>query len=201
MARLSGPKCRLCRKEGTKLYLKGSRCETEKCALSRKAYKPGQHGPKRAGNVSQYGLQLREKQKLKRIYSVLEKQFGSYVSKALKSKGVSSESLMQILESRLDNIVYRCGFAVSRAQARQLIRRGLVNLNGKSVNIPSILVKPGDIVAPVSFDKLELREGYIIPEWLTPNVKEKYVKIDRLPLGDEVKEPVNAQLIVEFYSR
>lgn len=201
MARQTGPKCRLCRKEGTKLYLKGSRCETEKCGLTRKAYKPGQHGPKRAAAMSQYGIQLREKQKLKRIYSVLEKQFGSYVSKALKSKGVSSEILMQLLESRLDNIVYRCGFAVSRAQARQLIRRGLINLNGKSVNIPSMMVKAGDVVAPVSFEKLELREGYIIPEWLTPNVKEKYVKIDRLPLGDEVKEPVNAQLIVEFYSR
>jgi small subunit ribosomal protein S4 len=201
MARLSGPKCRLCRREGTKLYLKGTRCETEKCSLSRKPYKAGQHGPKKSGTSSQYGLQLREKQKLKRIYSILEKQFGNYVSKALNSKGVSSENLMQMLESRLDNIVYRCGFAVSRAQARQLIRRNLFKVNGQIVNIPSRLVRAGDHVSPVSFEKLELKEGYIIPEWLIPNVKERYVKIDRLPVGEEIKEPVNAQLIVEFYSR
>jgi len=200
MARNTGPKCRLCRREGTKLYLKGARCETEKCAMTRRGTRPGQHGAKRT-SLTPFGIQLREKQKLKRIYGVLEKQFGLYVDKALNSKGISSESLMQILESRLDNIVYRCGFATSRAEARQLIRRGIFKLNDVSVNIPSIQVKAGDVIKPVAFDKLHLKEGYTIPEWLQANVKEKYVKIDRLPSGDDLKEPVNAQLIVESYSR
>lgn len=200
MARNTGPKCRQCRREGTKLYLKGARCETEKCAMTRRGTRPGQHGAKRT-SLTPFAVQLREKQKLKRIYGVLEKQFGLYVSKAMKSKGISSESLMQILESRLDNIVYRCGFATSRSEARQLIRRGIFNLNGVSVNIPSIQVKAGDVIKPTSFEKLHLKEGYTIPEWLQANVKEKYVKIDRLPSGDDLKEPVNAQLIVESYSR
>lgn len=200
MARNIDPKCRQCRREGTKLYLKGARCETEKCALTRRQTRPGQHGAKRT-SLTPFGQQLREKQKLKRIYGVLEKQFGLYVDKAMKSKGIASETLLQILESRLDNIVYRCGFATSRAQARQFIRRGLFTLNGVSVNIPSIQVKAGDSLKPVSFEKLHLKEGYTIPEWLNANVKEKYVKIDRLPSGDELKEPVNAQLIVESYSR
>ena len=200
MARITGPKCRQCRREGTKLYLKGARCETEKCGLTRRQTKPGQHGAKRT-SITSFGLQLREKQKLKRIYGVLEKQFGLYVAKAMNSKGIASDSLMQILESRLDNIVYRCGFATSRAEARQLIRRGLFKLNDVEVNIPSIQVRSGDIVKPISFDKLHLKEGYTIPQWLQANVKEKYVKIDRLPSGDDVKEPVNAQLIVESYSR
>ena len=200
MARITGPKCRQCRREGTKLYLKGARCETEKCGLTRRQTKPGQHGAKRT-SITPFGLQLREKQKLKRIYGVLEKQFGLYVAKAMNSKGIASDSLMQILESRLDNIVYRCGFATSRAEARQLIRRGLFKLNDVEVNIPSIQVRSGDIVKPISFDKLHLKEGYTIPQWLQANVKEKYVKIDRLPSGDDVKEPVNAQLIVESYSR
>jgi small subunit ribosomal protein S4 len=200
MARNTGPKCRLCRREGTKLYLKGARCETEKCAMTRRPTRPGQHGAKRT-TLTPFGVQLREKQKLKRIYGVLEKQFGIYVAKALNSKGIASESLLQILESRLDNIVYRCGFATSRAEARQLIRRGVFKLNEVEVNVPSIQVKAGDIVKPIAFDKLHLKEGYTIPKWLEANVKEKYVKIDRLPSGDDVNEPVNAQLIVESYSR
>lgn len=200
MARTTGPKCKLCRREGTKLYLKGDRCETEKCALTRRQTKPGQHGARRS-STTQYGTQLREKQKLKRIYGVLEKQFGLYVSKAFKSKGIASESLVQILESRLDNVVYRCGFATSRSEARQLIRRGLFKLNGHTADIPSILVRAGDTLTPISFEKLHLKQGYTIPSWLNPNVKEKYVKIDRLPAGDELKQPVNTQLIVEYYSR
>jgi len=200
MARTTGPKCKLCRREGTKLYLKGDRCETEKCALTRRQTKPGQHGARRS-STTQYGTQLREKQKLKRIYGVLEKQFGLYVSKAFKSKGIASESLVQILESRLDNVVYRCGFATSRSEARQLIRRGLFKLNGHAADIPSILVRAGDTLTPISFEKLHLKQGYTIPSWLNPNVKEKYVKIDRLPAGDELKQPVNTQLIVEYYSR
>jgi small subunit ribosomal protein S4 len=200
MARNTGPKCRQCRREGTKLYLKGARCETQKCAMTRRPTRPGQHGAKRT-TLTPFGVQLREKQKLKRIYGVLEKQFGIYVSKALNSKGIASESLLQILESRLDNIVYRCGFATSRAEARQLIRRGIFKLNNVEVNVPSIQVKAGDIVMPIAFDKLHLKEGYTIPKWLEANVQEKYVKIDRLPSGDDVNEPVNAQLIVESYSR
>jgi small subunit ribosomal protein S4 len=200
MARNTGPKCRQCRREGTKLYLKGARCETEKCAMNRRPTRPGQHGAKRT-SLTPFGVQLREKQKLKRIYGVLEKQFGLYVAKALKSKGIASESLLQILESRLDNIVYRCGFATSRAEARQLIRRGVFKLNDVEVNVPSIQVRAGDVVKPIAFDKLHLKEGYTIPNWLEANVKEKYVKIDRLPSGDDVNEPVNAQLIVESYSR
>jgi len=200
MARITGPKCRQCRREGTKLYLKGARCETEKCGLTRRQTKPGQHGAKRT-STTPFGLQLREKQKLQRIDGVLEKQFGLYVAKAMNSKGIASDSLMQILESRLDNIVYRCGFATSRAEARQLIRRGLFKLNDVEVNIPSIQVRSGDIVKPISFDKLHLKEGYTIPQWLQANVKEKYVKIVCVPSGDDVKEPVNAQLIVESYSR
>jgi small subunit ribosomal protein S4 len=200
MARTTGPKCRLCRREGTKLYLKGARCETEKCALTRRQTKPGQHGAKRS-STTQYGSQLREKQKLKRIYGVLEKQFGLYVSKAFKSKGIASENLVQLLESRLDNVVYRCGFATSRAEARQLIRRGIFMLNNNVATIPSMLVRSGDTLTPISFDKLHLKEGYSIPSWLIANVKEKYVKIDRLPSGDELKQPVNTQLIVEYYSR
>ncbi len=200
MARNTGPKCRQCRREGTKLFLKGARCETEKCAMTRRPTRPGQHGAKRT-SLTPFGVQLREKQKLKRIYGILEKQFSLYVAKALKSKGIASESLLQILESRLDNIVYRCGFATSRAQARQLIRRGIFKLNDTEVNVPSIQVKAGDIVKPIAFDKLHLKEGYTIPKWLEANVTEKYVKIDRLPSGDDVNEPVNAQLIVESYSR
>ncbi|NBO21746.1 30S ribosomal protein S4 [bacterium] len=202
MARYSGPKCRLCRRENTKLYLKGTRCETDKCALTRRQTAPGQHGNSgRRSSTTQFGTQLREKQKLKRLYGLLEKQFGLYVSKAFKLKGVASENLVQLLESRLDNVVYRCGFATSRSEARQFIRRGLFSINNVPVNIPSQIVKPGDIVRPVSFEKLHLRESYTIPNWLNANVSEKYVKIDRLPEGDELKVPVNTQLIVEYYSR
>ncbi len=202
MARYSGPKCRLCRRENTKLYLKGTRCETEKCALTRRQTAPGQHGNSgKRSSTTQFGTQLREKQKLKRLYGLLEKQFGLYVSKAFKLKGVASENLVQLLESRLDNVVYRCGFATSRSEARQFIRRGLFTVNNVPVNIPSQIVKAGDIVRPVSFDKLHLRESYTIPNWLDANVSEKYVKIDRLPEGDELKVPVNTQLIVEYYSR
>ena len=201
MARYHGPKCRLCRRENTKLYLKGDRCETEKCALTRRQTGPGQHGNSRKPGASQFRTQLREKQKLKRLYGLLEKQFGLYVSKAFKNKGVTSDNLLQLLESRLDNVVYRCGFATSRAEARQFIRRGLFTVNNVSVNIPSQIIKPGDIVKPVSFEKMHLRESYSPPAWLSANVSEKYVKIDRLPEGDELKVPVNTQLIVEYYSR
>ncbi|HXK52423.1 30S ribosomal protein S4 [Candidatus Nomurabacteria bacterium] len=200
MARYNGPKCRLCRREGEKLYLKGTRCESEKCAMNKKAYAPGQHGNTR-GRLSEYGKQLREKQKVKRIYGLLEKQFNTYVQEALRVKGVSGEVLMQQLETRLDTAVYRSGFAVSRAQARQFIRSNIFTVNGKPVNIPSYRVKVGDIIKPVSFDKIQLREGFVMPDWLTANVTERYVKFTRMPTLEDLSENINVQLIIEFYSR
>lgn len=203
MARYKGPKCKLCRREGVKLYLKGGRCDSDKCAMERRPYAPGQHGNsrRRRRRLSSYGKQFREKQKAKRIYGVLEKQFKRYVKAALRAKGITGEVLMQNLEARFDNMVYRSGFATSRAQARQLIRSGFFALNDKAVKTPSINTKPGDIIKPVSFDKIHLRKGFILPEWLKANVKEKYVEVDRMPELDDLQSDVNVQLIVEFYSR
>ena len=200
MARYIGPKCRMCRREGVKLYLKGERCDSEKCPLNTKNQAPGQHGSSRKA-LSEYGKQLREKQKAKRLYGVLEKQFRNYINEALRAKGVSGDILMQKLESRLDNLVYRSGFAVSRAQARQNIRRGLFTVNGKKINIPSAQVKVGDIIKPVSFEKISLREGFIMPDWLEANVKEKYVKYLRPPTEEDLQEKIDVQSIIEFYSR
>ena len=200
MARYIGPKCRMCRREGVKLYLKGERCDSEKCPLNTKNQAPGQHGSSRKA-LSEYGKQLREKQKAKRLYGVLEKQFRNYINEALRAKGVSGDILMQKLESRLDNLVYRSGFAVSRAQARQNIRRGLFTVNGKKINIPSTQIKVGDIIKPVSFEKISLREGFIMPDWLEANVKEKYVKYLRPPTEENLQEKIDVQSIIEFYSR
>jgi small subunit ribosomal protein S4 len=200
MARYTGPKCRLCRREGVKLYLKGSRCDSDKCALTKRPQAPGQHGTSRK-QLSDYGKQLREKQKAKRIYGVLEKQFRIYVDEALKTKGVSGNVLMQKLESRLDNLVYRSGFAVSRTQARQFIRNGYFTINGRAVRTPSQLLKAGDVLKPISFEKIHLREGFVLPDWLKANVKEKLVKIERLPTEEDFQEAFNPQLIIEFYSR
>lgn len=200
MARYTGPKCRLCRREGQKLYLKGARCDSPKCAMEKRPFAPGQHGNSRK-KLSQYGIQMRAKQKAKRIYGILEKQFKSYVEEAFTQKGITGEALMQILESRLDNMVYRSGFTASRAQARQLIRSGMFTLNGKVVKTPSIRVKVGDVIQPVDFGKIHPREGFILPEWLSANIKEKSVKLSRLPALDELSDAVNVQLIVEFYSR
>ena len=200
MARYIGPKCRMCRREGVKLYLKGERCDSEKCPLNTKNQAPGQHGSSRKA-LSEYGKQLREKQKAKRLYGVLEKQFRNYINEALRAKGVSGDILMQKLESRLDNLVYRSGFAVSRAQARQNIRRGLFTVNGKKINIPSTQVKVGDIIKPVSFEKISIRERFIMPDWLEANVKEKYVKYLRPPTEEDLQEKIDVQSIIEFYSR
>jgi small subunit ribosomal protein S4 len=200
MARYTGPKCKLCRREGQKLYLKGARCLSDKCAMVKRPQSPGQHGNTR-GRLSTYGLQLREKQKAKRIYGILEKKFTSYVSKALKARGNSGEVLVQNLETRFDNIVYRSGFAVSRSQARQFIRSGFFTINGKVNNIPSTAIKVEDIIAPVEISKIHLREGYSIPEWLVPNVKEKNVKFVRMPVMEDVQGEFNVQSIIEFYSR
>lgn len=201
MARYTLAKCRLCRSSGTKLYLKGSRCESEKCGVAKRPQVPGQHGSARSRRASEYSTQLKEKQKAKRIYGVLERQFRRYVDDALKAKGITGERLMQTLESRLDNVVYRGGFAVSRAQARQFIRSGIFTVNEKVVTIPSYSVKVGDIIKPTSFDKIHLREGFVLPEWISANVKDMYVKYERLPTLEDVNENFDVQLIIEFYSR
>ncbi|MBI2414927.1 30S ribosomal protein S4 [candidate division WWE3 bacterium] len=201
MARTTGPKCRLCRREGVKLYLKGARCESEKCAMNKRPYAPGQHGNARKGRVSGYALQFREKQQAKRIYGILEKQFKMYVDRALKAKGVTGEVLMQELESRLDNMIYKGGFATSRGQARQLIRSGFFELNSSVARTPSIQVKAGDVIKPVNFERIHLRQGFVLPEWIKANVKDKLIQVDRLPSLQEVSDSVNVQLIVEFYSR
>jgi len=202
MARYKGPKCRLCRREGAKLYLKGIRCEGEKCALSNRQQAPGQHGNRRRQTRSDYGKQLREKQKAKRIYGILEKQFRRYVREAMKSKGITGETLVQRLESRLDNIVYRGGFAVSRAQARQYIGSEYFTLNGRKVKTPSVNLKVGDIIKPENFDKLHLREGFVLPDWLKANVKEKHIMLSRIPVTDDFQEKLfDVQSIIEFYSR
>lgn len=200
MARMTGPKCRLCRREGVKLYLKGVRCESEKCALNRKAQAPGQHGTSRK-QLSDYGKQMREKQKCKRIYGILEKQFKKYVKESLKTRGVTSDALIQKLESRFDNLVFRSGFAMSRAQARQYIRRGLFELNGKVVKTASQGVRSGEVIKPVSFDKIHLKEGFVLPEWLEANIKEKCVRLTKLPTTQDFQERVDIQSIIEFYSR
>lgn len=202
MARYKESKCKLCRREGVKLYLKGTRCEGEKCAMNKRPYAPGQHGNQRKKTASTYGKQLREKQKAKRIYGILEKQFRKYVDEALATKGVTGEALMQKLETRLDNLVFRGGFAVSRSQARQFVRSGYFMVNDKAVRTPSQQLKVGDIIKPVSFEKLHLREGFILPEWLKANVKERHIKFERKPTLEDFQEQlVDVQSIIEFYSR
>ena len=200
MARYIDAKCRLCRREGVKLYLKGKRCESDKCPINQKVQAPGQHGLSKKA-LSEYGRQLREKQKSKRIYGLLERQFRNYVNESLKSKGVSGTILIQKLESRLDNLVYRSGFAVSRAQARQNVRRGLFMVNDKKVTVPSMEIKISDIIKPVSFEKLSLREGFIMPDWLEVDLKNKSVKYLRFPVEEDLQERVDVQSIIEFYSR
>lgn len=200
MARYTGPKCRLCRALGVKLYLKGSRCDSPNCAIVKRPQHPGQHGNVR-GRSSEYKIQLQEKQKVKRIYGVLEKQFRKYVDAALRTKGVTGEVLMQKLESRVDNLVYKSGFAVSRFQARQYIRSGFFMVNDKVETVPSRNLKVGDVIKPISFEKIHLREGFVLPEWLTANVKEKCVKLERLPLLEDLGGIVDVALIIEFYSR
>ncbi len=200
MARTAGPKCRLCRREGMKLNLKGPRCESEKCGLTKHSNAPGQHGTSRRA-LSEYGKQLREKQKAKRVYGILEKQFKNYVQNSLKAKGITGNVLLQKLESRFDNMVYRSGFALSRAQARQLIRQGMFEINGKKVNIPSQALEIDDVIKPLNFDKIHLREGFVLPEWIEANVKEKYVKFSKLPTQEDIQERIDIPLIIEFYSR
>jgi small subunit ribosomal protein S4 len=209
MAVYHDAKCRLCRREGMKLFLKGQRCLSDKCAMERRGYAPGEHGKNRRAKETNYGQQLREKQKARRIYGILERQFRLYFAKAATSKGVTGETLLQLLETRLDNVVYRLGFAPNRASARQLVRHGHVRVNGKHVDIPSFLVKAGDEVAMreksrklvVVLSALEARKGQSVPEWLDLSVEKMSGRILNVPSRASIPVPVNEQLIVELYSK
>ncbi len=206
MARYTGAVCRQCRREGEKLFLKGERCYSDKCAISRRAYAPGQHGQGRK-KVSEYGMQLREKQKVRRYYGVLESQFAKYYEMAVKKQGVTGDNLMSIVESRLDNVVYRLGFAMSRPEARQLVRHGHFTLNGKKVNIPSLLVEVGDVIAikegSMSSAKikaiLEANEKRAVVKWLELNGTT--AKVVGVADAEDIDLPVEKHLIVELYSK
>ena len=206
MARPLGPKCKLCRREGMKLFLKGERCLTEKCAVERRSYPPGEHGRGRI-KQSEYLLQLREKQKARRYYGLLERQFRNYYEKAAKRSGITGEELLRMLETRLDNVVYRLGFAASRAQARQLIRHGHFQVNGRRVNIPSFQVKPDDVVAlkpgspveQVVRDATDLTAS--VSPWLQADHDNLTGKVLKLPDRSDIDTPVQEQLIVELYSK
>jgi small subunit ribosomal protein S4 len=208
MARYTGPVCRLCRRESTKLFLKGERCYTEKCAIEKRNMPPGQHGRRRASKLQGYGVQLREKQKVKRIYGVLEEQFRRYFEMADRQRGITGETLLQLLERRLDNAVYRMGFATSRAQARQLVRHGHFLVNGKKVDIPSYSLKSGDAVTvrqtskqnPAILHATEEVKGRGVPEWLTLD-GELGAKVVSMPTREQINLNVQEQLIVELYSK
>jgi small subunit ribosomal protein S4 len=208
MARYTGPLCRLCRREGVKLFLKGDRCYTDKCAFERRKYPPGEHGTKRT-KISDYGLQLREKQKVKRIYGVLERQFKRYFEEAQRKKGVTGELLLQFLEQRLDNIVYRLGFGVNRRQARQLVNHGHIMVNGKVVDIPSYRVKPGDVIEvkpdsrkiPFIEENLSKVEHRGVPEWLELDADNFKGRLLKVPERHEIPIEVEEHLIVELYSK
>ena len=206
MARSLGPKCKQCRREGMKLFLKGERCLTEKCAVERRSYPPGGHGRGRI-KQSEYLLQLREKQKARRYYGILEKQFRNYYEKAAKAQGITGEALLRMLETRLDNVVYRLGFAASRAQARQIIRHGHFQVNGRRVNIPSFQVKPNDVVSlkagspveQVVRDATDLTAS--VASWLQADHDNLTGKVLKLPERTDIDTPVQEQLIVELYSK
>jgi len=208
MARYIGAVCRLCRREGMKLFLKGERCYTEKCAIEKRNLPPGQHGKLRKAKVVGYGLQLREKQKVKRIYGVLENQFRRYFEMADRTRGITGETLLQLLERRLDNAVYRMGLATSRAQARQLVRHGHFLVNGKRVDIPSFSLKSGDIVIvregsrenPTILHAREEVKGRGIPEWISSE-GDHGAKVVSMPTREQINLPVQEQLIVELYSK
>jgi small subunit ribosomal protein S4 len=207
MARYHDAKCRLCRREGMKLFLKGARCFTDKCAIERRNYPPGQHGLNR-GKLTQFGIQLREKQKAKRIYGVVESQFRGYFHDAEREKGVTGENLLRFLELRLDNVVHRLGFAASRRESRQMVAHGHFQVNGRKVTVPSFLVAVGDVVQLRSNSKLAARvddnlnggRGQV-PQWLTVDPNEKKGTVRSLPLREDIQIPVSEQLIVELYSK
>ena len=209
MARYVGPVCRLCRREGMKLFLKGERCYTEKCAIEKRNFAPGQHGKTRKSKLAGYGVQLREKQKVKRIYGVLEDQFRRYFEQAERTRGITGETLLQLLERRLDNVVYRIGYATSRPQGRQLVRHGHFTVNGRKVDIPSYSLKPGDVVSVRESSRknasilhaIEEVKGRGVPEWLQADAEGMSAKIGSVPTREQINLPVQEQLIVELYSK
>jgi small subunit ribosomal protein S4 len=209
MARYSGPVCRLCRREGMKLFLKGERCYGEKCGIEKRNFPPGQHGKRRAAKLAGYGLQLREKQRVKRIYGVLEEQFRLYFESAERQRGITGEVLLQLLERRLDNVIYRLGLSTSRPQARELVRHGHFVVNGRKVNIPSFLVKVGDLVTVKARSQknvtiqhaIEEVKGRGIPEWLQLQADKFEGRIVSLPTRAQINLPIQEQLIVELYSK
>ena len=209
MGRYTDSVCRQCRREGEKLFLKGDRCYSEKCAVERRPFAPGAHGQGRRQKPSEYGLQLREKQKTKRIYGLLEKQFRNYFKKADRQPGVTGENLLILLERRMDNIVFRMGFASSRRKARQLVNHGHFTLNGHKANIPSMLLKPGDVVQvrdtskdSPKFQEIKDQVAYKTPlEWLTVDVDNLTGSVPAYPTREQIDTAVNEQLIVELYSR
>jgi len=210
LARYTGSRCRLCRREGMKLFLKGERCYSDKCAFERRSYPPGQHGQAQMrAKRSDYGIRLREKQKVKRIYGVSEKQFKKYFDRADRMRGQTGHNLLQLLERRLDNVIYRLGFASSRTQARQMIVHGMFKVNGRTVDIPSYLVKPGEVIElkekyrqnSMLQDNLEavVRRG--VPQWLELDADNFKGTVKALPTREDITMPIQEQLIVEFYSR
>jgi len=209
MARYIGPGCRLCRREAMKLFLKGERCYTEKCAIEKRNFPPGQHGKTRKAKLAGYGLQLREKQKAKRIYFTNEGQFRNYYEKASNAAGVTGEVLLQQLERRLDNVVFRLGFGTSRRQARQIVRHGHIQVNGRKVDIPSYQVKANDEIAvresakqlPVIVAAIEYTSHQPSPNWLEVNRETLTGRVTSIPKREDINLPVNEQLIVELYSK
>ena len=208
MARYIGSACKMCRREGAKLYLKGDRCTSDKCAFERRPVAPGQHGAARK-KQREYGMQLREKQKVKRYYGLLEKQFNNYFREADRLEGMAGENLLVLLERSLDNVVYRCGFGSSRAQARQLVRHGHIRVNGKKVNIPSYRLKVGDVVSVAENSRksermkafIESMEKKSAPKWLELKASDAAAKVAALPARDDIEQSFNEQLIVELYSK
>ncbi|HEY5682826.1 MAG TPA: 30S ribosomal protein S4 [Sulfuricaulis sp.] len=208
MARYNESKCRLCRREGGKLFLKGEKCFTEKCPVEKRAYAPGQHGQQRS-RLSDYGRQLREKQKLRRIYGILERQFENYYKEAARHKGSTGEDLLKMLESRLDNVVFRMGFGVSRSEARQLVRHNAVRVNGRRVNIPSYLVRPNDLIeiAASAQEQLRIKAALEaagqrgIPEWLEVDVKAMKGTFKSVPERTDLPSDINESLVVALYSK
>ncbi|ODA42170.1 30S ribosomal protein S4 [Desulfosporosinus sp. BG] len=209
MARYTGPVCRLCRREGLKLFLKGERCYTGKCAIDRRAYAPGQHGQARAKKPTEYGLQLREKQKARRMYGVMEKQFRHYFDEAARRKGVTGENLLSLLERRLDNVIFHLGFASSRPEARQLVNHGHFTINGKKVDIASYSVRVGEVIAvregskssPRMKQLLENLGSRTVPVWLNLDANTAAGTVVALPTREDIQLPIQEHLIVEKYSR
>ena len=208
MARHTEAVCRLCRREGMKLFLKGDRCFKEKCAFERRGYAPGQHGRRRS-KVQGYGIQLREKQKVKRMYGVLERQFRGYFDRASRRKGITGANLLQMLESRMDNVVYRLGFAASRSMARQLVAHGHIHVNGRKMDIPAGLVRAGDVITLKDGSRkndaikmcLDTAKGRGVPAWLELDADAFRGTVKQLPVREDIPMPIQEQLIVELYSK